>query len=94
MSGFLFRRRPAPSETPAALEDCRSASAAILKVQAITASAIFALLVSKGVVSADEAADYMKEIGSAWARDVGGEIGANAGLMLESYGQALVDAGS
>jgi hypothetical protein len=95
MSSFLFNRRtaseerqPSSPEQPFAQIDAEG----ILQAQAITASAIFAMLVSKGVLSADEAADYMGEIASVLRRDVDAPLGATAGNMLSRYGQALVAA--
>jgi hypothetical protein len=51
------------------------------------------MLVSKGVISAEEAAEYMAEIGLVLERDVEGPLGAEAGTMLRSYGRALAAAG-
>ena len=95
MSGFLFNRRAAPEEMPAPAPAAPKADvpSGAAQVQAITASAIFALLVSKGIISAEEAADYMAEIGLALQRDVEGPLGAEAGTMLRSYGTALAAAG-
>jgi glycyl-tRNA synthetase alpha subunit len=95
MSGFLFNRRSASEENaaPAPVMPKTEVLTGAAQVQAITASAIFALLVSKGVISADEAAEYMAEIGLALQRDVEGPLGAEAGAMLRSYGKALAAAG-
>ena len=97
MSGFLFGRHQQQS---GAKEDAAAAAAALertadalLEAQSITASAIFALLVSKGVLSAAEAADYMREIAAVLARDVPAPQGAAAGARLASYGEALSAAG-
>lgn len=96
MSGFLFTRRTSqddPAPPPPAPDTDR-----LLKetgqAQAITAAAIFAALVSKGILSPREAAELMSEIGEAIERDVGGGIGASAGDTLRSYGQALLAADS
>jgi hypothetical protein len=95
MSGFLFNRRAASEEmpAPAAAAPERQNSSGAAQVHAITASAIFAMLVSKGILSADEAAEYMAEIGLVLERDVEGPLGAEAGTMLQSYGRALAAAG-
>ena len=95
MSGLFFNRRAASEEdtAPAPAKPKAELSSGAGQVQAITASAIFALLVSKGVISAGEAADYMAEIGLALERDVEGPLGAEAGTMLRSYGRALAAAG-
>jgi glycyl-tRNA synthetase alpha subunit len=95
MSGLFFNRRAASEENaaPATVAPKAEVPTAAAQVQAITASAIFALLVSKGVISAEEAADYMAEIGLALQRDVEGPLGAEAGAMLRSYGRALAAAG-
>ena len=95
MSGFLFNRRAFSEERNAAAPPQQSAlpsQSAVLQTQAITASAIFAMLVSKGVLSADEAAEFMHEIGLVLERDVEGPLGATAGKLLRSYGQALIAA--
>jgi polyhydroxyalkanoate synthesis regulator phasin len=65
---------------------------AMVEIQSITASAIFAILVSKGVMSAQEAAGYMADVAKVLERDVKSELGAKAGDMLGSYGKALVAA--
>jgi glycyl-tRNA synthetase alpha subunit len=96
MSGFLFGRhqqQSGPKEDTAAAAALERAAAALLEAQSITASAIFALLVSKGVLSAAEAAGYMREIGEVLARDVPAPHGAEAGARLASYGEALSAAG-
>lgn len=95
MSGFLFNRRPASEERDAVSPPqppSQLPTQALLQTQAITASAIFAMLVSKGVLSAAEAAEYMGDIAAVLERDVEGELGASAGKMLRSYGQAIVAA--
>ena len=95
MSSFLFSRRatpegrdqePSPQPSPQLVPD------GIVQAQAITTSAIFAMLVSKGVLSAEEAASYMEEIGMVLTRDVEGPVGEAAGNLLRSYGQALIAA--
>jgi hypothetical protein len=95
MSGFLFNRRATTEEIPAPAPPAPRAEVATgaAQVQAITASAIFAMLVSKGIISAEEAAEYMSEIGLVLERDVEGPLGAEAGTLLRSYGRALVAAG-
>jgi hypothetical protein len=95
MSGFLFSRRAASEENaaPAPVAPKAEVPKGAAQVQAITASAIFAMLVSKGILSADEAAEYMAEIGLVLERDVEGPLGAEAGTMLRSYGRALAAAG-
>jgi hypothetical protein len=105
MSSFLFGRQPASSRTHngAALPvkggggspgqpDLPDVVRAAIEAQSITASAIFAMLVSKGVLSAVEAADYMREIGDALRRDVAGPAGDLAGRTLGTYGEALAAA--
>ena len=94
MSNFLFNRSPAPAIRPGEAPQAALAAASrdLARVQSITASAIFAMLVSKGVLSAAEAAEYMGEIGRALERDVGAAVGTEAGRMLASYGQALIAA--
>jgi hypothetical protein len=59
----------------------------------MTTSAIFAMLVSKGILSAAEASEYMREIGAVLERDVNGRVGKVAGRFIESYGSALGVAG-
>jgi hypothetical protein len=95
MSGFLFNRRATSEEmlAPAPAAPKLQIPSGAAQVQAITASAIFAMLVSKGVISAEEAAEYMAEIGLVLERDVEGPLGAEAGTMLRSYGRALAAAG-
>ena len=73
-------------------QDVSSAVQAVLEAQSITASAIFAMLVSKGILSAREAGEFMREIQSVLERDVKSPIGATAGKMLGAYGQALITA--
>ena len=96
MNSFLFNRRAAAEETKPVDAAPPPASAEALResghIQAITASAIFAMLVSKGILTAEEAAEYMDEIGRVIERDIAGPIGATAGDMLRSYGRALVAA--
>jgi hypothetical protein len=97
MSSFLFSRQPASAKTHNGATAPRDAELpdalrGIVEIQSITASAIFAMLVSKGVLSADEAADYMREIGAALASDVRSPAGALAGKMLRAYGDALAAA--
>ncbi|TFI60151.1 hypothetical protein E2493_00075 [Sphingomonas parva] len=103
MSSFLFGRQSASSRTNGAAATASSAERApalpesvraAIEVQSITASAIFAMLVSKGVLSATEAADYMREIGDALRRDVSGAAGDLAGRTLGAYGEALAAAES
>ncbi|HEX8667937.1 MAG TPA: hypothetical protein VF727_06150 [Allosphingosinicella sp.] len=95
MSSFLFNRRPTPESQPEPTREPGSAAAlaALAQAQSITASAIFAMLVSKGILSPQEAAQYMSELASVLERDVGGPTGAEAGKTLASYAQALVAAG-
>ena len=94
MSGFLFNRRttsdetkpaPAPPSPDKLLEDAGQA-------QGITAAAIFAALVGKGILAADEAAGLMGEIADVIEREVDGELGASAGRTLRSYRRALMTA--
>jgi chaperone required for assembly of F1-ATPase len=96
MSSFLFNRRPAPENQaePSRQPDAASSLAALAQAQSITASAIFAMLVSKGVLSPQEAAQYMNELASVLQRDVGGTVGAQAADTLASYAEALVAAGA
>jgi hypothetical protein len=93
MSSFLFGRHQQPKKEEQDGAALDRATAALLETQSITSSAIFALLVVKGVLSAEEAADYMREIAAVLARDVPAPLGADAGRSLASYGQALVAAG-
>ena len=99
MSRFFFSRPPEP-ETAAAPErrtgtrdELSEAVRAVAQIQSITASAIFAVLVSKGVLSADEAAAHMGEIAEALEIDVRSPPAAAAADMLRSYGRALSAAG-
>ena len=103
MSSFFFGRQPASSRThngasspPSGGDSAEPALPdvvrATIEAQSITASAIFAMLVSKGVLSAAEAADYMREIGDALRRDVAGSAGELAGRTLGAYGEALAAA--
>jgi hypothetical protein len=98
MSSFLFGRNSASERSrDGAREradgpDVEASLQAMVEIQSITASAIFAILVSKGVMSAGEAAAYMADVAKVLERDVKSEFGAKAGQMLGSYGQALVAA--
>ena len=96
MNRFFFSRSPssdtegeAPSKPQQATEE---ALKALVEVQSITASAIFAALVSKGVLTSREAAEYMGEIAQALEIDVTAPIGSAAARMLRSYGFALAAA--
>ena len=99
MSRFFFSR-PADPETslaeerPDPGEEVRDALNALARIQAITASAVFATLVSKGVLTADEAATHMREIAGALEVDVSSPLAAGVADMLRSYGRALSAAGS
>ncbi len=96
MSRFFFGRSPSsgPSADPTEEGDeVAGALRSLIQIQSITASAIFAKLVSKGVLTADEAADYMSEIAQALEIDVRSSLGADAASMLRSYGRALSAAG-
>lgn len=94
MSGFIFSRRtsetsdPAPAPAPRNDQLLKDAGQA----QSITAAAIFAALVSKGILSAAEAAQLMRELGMAIEQEVGGELAASANRTLDQYGQALLAA--
>ena len=98
MSSFLFGRNNASERRgdggggKASDPDVSGALQAMVEIQSITASAIFAILVSKGVMRADEAAGYMADVAKVLERDVKSELGAKAGHMLGSYGEALVAA--
>ena len=104
MSNFFFNRQPmtrSRDDAPAGSrthngqppEQVLSATLrAVVEAQSITASAIFAMLVSKGILSSEEAADYMREIGAALRRDVAAPAGPLAAGMLASYGEALIAA--
>ena len=104
MNSFFFGRQPASSRTNGAVSSASAGTGtpdepalpdsvrAAIEVQSITASAIFAMLVSKGVLSAGEASDYMREIGDALRRDVAGAAGDLAGRTLDAYGEALAAA--
>ena len=105
MSNFFFNRQPtqtrgrdgvptgAGTENGPPVEAMPDSLRAVVEAQSITASAIFAMLVSKGILSADEAAEYMREIGAVLGRDVAAPAGPLAGKMLASYGEALIAAG-
>lgn len=88
MSGFLFNRQ-APAAKAQADEDNARNLRALMETQSITASAIFAMLVSKGVLTGAEAADYMRELGQVLARDVGSPIAEAAAETLATYAEAL-----
>ncbi|PSJ42966.1 hypothetical protein [Allosphingosinicella deserti] len=101
MNKFLFNRQT-PKDQPlperrhngvAPAPDVSAALRGIIEVQSITTSAIFAMLVSKGVLSPAEAAGYMSEIAAVLDRDVASSVGTDAATMLDRYGQALVAAG-
>lgn len=100
MSGFLFNRQPSsvkrhngtPSDQQLREQGTAETLQGVLQAQSITASAIFAMLVSKNILSAREAAEYMSEIRQVLERDVKDPIGAVAGKMLGTYSQALVAA--
>ena len=95
MSGFLFSRRASadsPSPAPTAPPPTDQLLSDSGQAQAITAAAIFAALVSKGIVSAEEAAQLMGEIGMAIEQEVGGALAASANRTLDQYGQALLSA--
>ncbi|QAY76024.1 hypothetical protein [Sphingosinicella sp. BN140058] len=101
MSSFLFSRQP-PKDQPATQkrhngvppqQDVAAALRGMIEVQSITTSAIFAMLVSKGVLTSEEAAGYMAQIAGVLERDVAAPAGPQAGAMLDRYGQALVAAG-
>lgn len=93
MSRFFFKSstdsEPARDLKPEEQNEVANALNALIEIQSITASAIFAKLVSKGVLTADEAADYMGEIAQVLEIDVRAPAGASAANMLRSYGQAL-----
>jgi hypothetical protein len=88
MSGFLFNRQPAAAKAQAD-QDTQRHLRATMEAQSVTASAIFALLVSKGVLTGAEAADYMRELGQALARDIDSPLAAEAGETLATYAEAL-----
>ncbi len=93
---FLFSRTPSaePPTTPDHDRDqVQGSIQALVEAQSITASAIFAALVSKGVLSPDEAAGYMSEIAGALRNDVSAPVGPDASDLLEAYAQALTRAG-
>ena len=98
MSSFLFGRNHASERSRegaasgAGGPDVAASLQAMVEIQSITTSAIFAILVSKGVMSAQEAAGYMADVAKVLERDVKSELGAKAGDMLGSYGKALVAA--
>lgn len=99
MSGFLFNRRTPQEDMKAAPAAPAAANTEQLlkdsgQVQAITAAAIFATLVSKGILSAEEAAELMSQVAEVVQREVGGGLGASAGDTLRSYGSALLAAGA
>lgn len=99
MSRFFFSRPEstqtdvAPGGRPDDGREVRDALAALAQIQSITASAIFAALVSKGVLTPDEAAAYMGEIAGALEIDVASPVAADAADVLRSYGRALSAAG-
>jgi hypothetical protein len=88
MSGFLFNRQPPAGKAQADEETARNLRA-LMEAQSVTASAIFAMLVSKGVLTGAEAADYMRELGDALARDIDSPITAEAASTLATYAEAL-----
>jgi hypothetical protein len=94
MSSFLFGRQRGSDAPQGEAPDAGAAALAqaALDIQSITTSAIFAMLVSKGVMPAEEAAEYMAEIAQVLARDVQHPQGAAAGQKLARYGEALVAA--
>ena len=100
MTSFFFGRQPTTSKTHNGVGATPPASGGAvpdpvrgaIEAQSITASAIFAMLVSKGVLSAGEAGEYMREIGEALRRDVAGSAGEIAGRTLDAYGAALAAA--
>lgn len=93
MSRFFFKGvtepEPVRDTKPEERSEIAKALNALIEVQSITASAIFAKLVSKGVLTADEAAEYMSEIAQVLEIDVAAPAGASAANLLRSYGQAL-----
>lgn len=96
MNKFLFGRQSQSEKRHNGVPPAPDVSAAlrgVIEVQSITTSAIFAMLVSKGVLSAEEAAGYMSEIAAVLARDVAAPAGAEAGAMLDRYSEALAAAG-
>ena len=105
MSNFFFNRQPTQTRSRDDLlgggrtdngrpdEAMPDTLRAVVEAQSITDSAIFAMLVSKGILPADEAAEYMREIGAVLGRDVAAPAGPLAGQMLASYGEALIAAG-
>lgn len=92
MSRFFFDRRPASEPladtAPAPRTDDRAVKA-MMEVQSITASAIFAVLVDKGVLTASEAAAHMSAIAEALEFDVRSAHAAHAADTLRSYAGAL-----
>lgn len=96
MNRFFFSRSPASDTAEEARlppqQATQEALKALVEVQSITASAIFAALVSKGVLTSREAADYMGEIAEALEIDVAAPVGSAAARMLRSYGYALTAA--
>ncbi|HEY0011823.1 MAG TPA: hypothetical protein VGB79_03110 [Allosphingosinicella sp.] len=88
MSGFLFNRQPPAGKAQAGEETARNLRA-VMEAQSVTASAIFAMLVSKGVLTGAEAADYMRELGEALARDIDSPLTAQAASTLSAYAEAL-----
>lgn len=93
MSRFFFDRRPAsePLAEPSKHEPRNDERAikAVMEVQSITASAIFAVLVDKGVLTAGEAAAHMTAIAEALEFDVRSPHAADAADTLRSYAGAL-----
>ncbi len=94
MVSFRPRGQRGPDAPQAASRDPEpeAAAQAALDIQSITTSAIFAMLVSKGVMTATEAAQYMADIAQVLARDVRHPIGAASAQALERYGRALAAA--
>jgi hypothetical protein len=88
MSGFLFGRQP-PAAKPQDDGAIQRQLGAIMEAQSVTASAIFAMLVSKGVLTGAEAADYMRELGRALARDIDSPLAEQAADTLSTYAEAL-----
>ncbi|HEX8580471.1 MAG TPA: hypothetical protein VF655_12880 [Allosphingosinicella sp.] len=92
MSGFLFNRQPSAAKAQADQDTARHLRA-IMEAQSVTASAIFAMLVSKGVLTGAEAADYMRELARALERDIDSPLAADAADTLATYAEALRAAG-
>ena len=97
MSRFFFARSAAADLTREQEADgqvqLKSLASALMEAQSVTVAAIFAALVGKGVFTAAEASDHMREIARALKIDVRSStdmgVGSTGSHLLESYARAL-----